>query len=132
MTITRFAIASVGAFIFISLYEMLVHVFLMADFYHQTASVWRSPEESSMPIMLLSQGLFAAALAFFYPIVGLDNECKKGLPFGFGLGLVMAMPQIGTYSYLPIPLTLSLLWAAIVFVEVICASFIISKIYNWE
>ena len=128
----KFLFAAVGAFVFVFLYEFLVHGFLMMSQYEQTSAVWRPQAESSMGVMLLSQFLFAAAVAFFYPIVGPDTECKKAVPFGIGLGLVMAMPQIATYSYLPIPLTLSLLWAVIAFIKALGCSFTVSKIYNWK
>jgi len=132
MDMKRFLFAAVGAFVFVFLYELLVHGFLMMGQYEQTSAVWRPEEESSMVIMLLSQFLFGVAVAFFYPIVGPDTECKKAIPFGVGLGLVMAMPQIATYSYLPIPLTLSMLWAVIAFIKALGCSFIVSKVYNWK
>lgn len=132
MDMKKFLFAAVGVFVFVFLYEFLVHGFLMVSQYEQTAAVWRPQAESSMGIMLLSQFLFGVAIAFFYPIVGPDTECKKAIPFGIGLGLVMAMPQIATYSYLPIPLTLSLLWAGIAFIKALGSSFIVSKIYNWK
>ena len=133
MNIKRFALASLGAFVFVFVYEFIVHGFLMMSLYEQTADVWRPEEESSMLVMLISQFLFAAALAFFYPIVGLDDEkCKKALPFGVGLGLLMAMPSIGTYCYLPIPITISLLWAVIAFLKALGGTCIVSKIYNWN
>ena len=110
-------LGGVAAFVFVFLFEFVVHGFLMKGMYEATSSVWRPPAESNMVVMFLSQFLFAIAVAFFYPIVGPDKECKKAMPFGFGLGLVMAMPQIASYSYLPIPITISLLWAAASFVK---------------
>ena len=133
MNMKRFIIASCGAFIFVFLYEFLVHGFLMAGYYEQTVSVWRPKEESNMLIMLLSQFLFGFAVAFFYPIVGMDTgDCKKGIPFGIGLGLVLAMPQIASYNYLPIPLAISLFWVLISFIKAFGCSLIVSKIYNWK
>jgi len=132
MNMKRFVLAAIGAFVFVFIYEFLVHGFLMMSLYEQTADVWRPQEESNMLVMFLSQFLFAVALAFFYPIVGMDEDCKKALPFGIGLGLVMAMPQIGTYCYLPIPITISLLWALISFLKALGSSYIVSKIYNWK
>ncbi len=132
MNMKRFTFAAIGTFLFVFLYEFLVHGFLMMNLYNQTAAVWRPQGESNMAVMFLGQFLFSAALAFFYPIVGPDAECKKAIPFGIGLGLVMAMPQIGTYCYLPIPLTISLLWALIAFVKALGSSYIVSKIYNWK
>ena len=132
MDMKRFLIAAIGAFIFVFLYELLVHGYLLISQYEQTAAVWRPQDESNISIMLLSQFLFGVAVAFFYPIVGPDTECKKAIPFGIGLGLVMAMPQIASYSYLPIPLTLSLLWAVIAFIKALGCSIIVSKVYNWK
>ena len=132
MDMKKFFFAAIGAFVFVFLYEFLVHGFLMMGQYEQTSAVWRPQAESNMVIMLLSQFLFAVAVAFFYPIVGPDTDCKKAIPFGIGLGLVMAMPQIATHNYLPIPLTLSLLWALIAFIKAFGSSYIVSKIYNWK
>lgn len=123
-------LAGLGAFIFVFIFEFLVHGFLMRGMYEATASVWRPEEESSMPIMLLSQFLFAMAVAFFYPIVGPDKNCKKAIPFGFGLGLAMAMPQLATYSYLPIPMTVSIGWVFASFFKALGAAYIIGKIFN--
>ncbi len=120
----------VAAFVFVFLFEFLVHGFLMMGMYEATMTVWRPQGESNMTVMLLSQFLFAMAVAFFYPIVGPDKDCKKAIPFGFGLGLVMAMPQIASYSYLPIPISISLAWAAASFVKAFGSAFIAAKIFN--
>lgn len=132
MDMKRFVMAGIAAFVFIFLYDFLVHGFLLTDIYQQTASLWRPEEEANMGIMLLSQFLFGFAIAFFYPIVGPDTDCKKAIPFGVGLGLVMAMPQIGSYAYLPIPMKLSLFWALATFVQALGSAVIVSKIYNWK
>ena len=123
-------LGGLAAFIFVFLFEFMVHGFLMKGLYEATMSVWRPQAESNMAVMLLSQFLFAMAVAFFYPIVGPDKECKKAAPFGFGLGLVMAMPQIASYSYLPIPITISLLWAGASFVKAFGSAFIVAKVFN--
>lgn len=123
-------IGGLAAFVFVFAFEFLVHGFLMMGMYEATMSVWRPQAESNMAVMMLSQFLFAMAVAFFYPIVGPDKECKKAVPFGFGLGLVMAMPQIASYSYLPIPISISLAWAAASFVKAFGSAFVIAKVFN--
>ena len=128
--IKKMVLGGIAAFVFVSLYDFLVHGFLMKGLYDSTQSVWRPQEESSMAVMILSQFLFSMALAFFYPIVGPDKDCKKAIPFGFGLGLVMGMPQIASYSYLPIPISISLFWALATFIQVLGCTLIISKIFN--
>lgn len=123
-------LGGLAAFVFVFLFEFLVHGFLMMGLYESTMNVWRPQAESNMAVMLLSQFLFAMAVAFFYPIVGPDKDCKKAGPFGFGLGLVLAMPQIASYSYLPIPISISLLWAAAAFVKALGSAFIAAKVFN--
>ncbi len=126
----KMLLGAIAAFIFVFIFEFIVHGFLMMGMYEATMSVWRPQAESSMSIMLLSQFLFALAVAFFYPIVGPDKECKKALPFGLGLGLVMAMPSIATFTYLPIPISISLMWAAASFVKALGSVVIVAKIIN--
>lgn len=123
-------LAGITAFVFVFIFDFVVHGFLMKEQYEATMNVWRPQAEANVYVMLLSQFLFAMAIAFFYPIVSPDKKSKKAVPFAIGLALVMAMPQIATYSYLPIPITISLLWTAATFVEVFGASFLVAKIFN--
>ena len=124
------ALGGLAAFVFVFVFEFLVHGFLLKGTYEATMSVWRPQEESNMAVALLSQFLFAMAGAFFYPIVGDDKGCKKAIPFGFGLGLVLAMPQIATYSYLPIPISISLFWALAAFVKALGSTYIVAKVMS--
>lgn len=123
-------LGGIAAFVFVFLFEFVVHGFLMMGMYQTTMTVWRPQAESNMAVMMLSQFLFAMAVAFVYPIVGPDQECKKAIPFGFGLGLVMAMPQIASYSYLPIPISISLAWAAASFVKAFGSAVIVAKVFH--
>lgn len=127
---TKMVLGGFAGFVFVFVFEFLFHGMLMMSLYEATQSVWRPQAESSMGITLLSQFLFAIAVAFFYPIVGPDKNCKMAMPFGFGLGLVMAMPQIGTYSYLPIPISISLLWALASFVKAFGTVYVVAKVLS--
>lgn len=133
MSIKRFMIAAVCAFIFVFIYEFIVHGIFLKDIYEQTAELWRPEAEMSMPIMLLGQALFGLAVAFFYPIVGLNAEgCKKAMPFAISLGLVMAAPQIASYCYLPIPMKLSVFWMLTEFFKAFGTVLVVAKIYHWK
>jgi hypothetical protein len=124
------ALGGLAAFVFVFVFECIVHGFLMKGMYDATNSVWRPQAETNMGVMLLSQFLFSMAVAFFYPIVGNDKGCKKAVPFGIGLGLVMAMPQIATFSYLSIPISISLCWALAAFVKALGSTYIVAKVLN--
>ena len=119
-----------AAFVFVFLFEFVVHGKLMLGLYESTSSVWRPQADSNMPVMFLAQFLFAMAVAFFYPIVGPDKGRKKAIPFGFGLGLVLAMPQISTFVYLPIPVSISLCWAGAAFLKALGSTYIVARVFN--
>ncbi len=123
-------LGGLAAFLFVFMFELIVHGFLMKSMYDATNSVWRPQAESNSVVMLLSQFLFSMAVAFFYPIVGNDKGCKKAMPFGSGLGFVMAMPQIGTFSYLPIPISISLCWAVAAFIKALGSTYIVARVMN--
>lgn len=110
MNTKRLIFAIIGAFIFVVAFEMLWHGFLMKGLYEATASVWRPEEEHEMIYMFASQFLFAAVVAFIYTKIGRHIPCKRGIAFGFFVGLILAMPELGSYCYLPIPMSIALLW----------------------
>lgn len=126
----RIVSGGLAAFIFVFVFEFFVHGFLMMGMYEATMAAWRPQAESNMAVMMLSQFLFAMAVAFFYPIIGPDPQCKRAIPFAIGLGLVMAMPQIASYSYLPIPISISLAWAMASFFKSFGSVLIVSKVFN--
>ena len=130
MNIQRFSLSILGAFIFIFVFEFTWHGFLMKGLYDATITVWRPQEESNMLYIFASQFLFAVVFAYIYTLIGKQIACKRGIAFGFFAGLLLAMPQLGTYCYLPIPLTISLLWMLAAFLKCLGAGIVIAAIYN--
>lgn len=45
-------------------------------------------------------------------------------------GLILGTPQIASFSYLPIPLSISLLWVVGSLLKCLVASLVIAKIYK--
>ena len=130
MNVQRFAMTVVGAFVFIFAFEFLWHGFLMKGMYDATSSIWRPEEEAKMHYIFASQFLFAVVLSYIYTMIGKHIACKRGIAFGFFAGLLLAMPQLGTYCYLPIPLTISLMWMLAEFLKCLGAGMTIAAIYK--
>ncbi len=103
----KILISTVAIFVFTFFYEFLVHGFLLTDAYEKTATLWRPDEEYKMGVMALRQILVSILLAGFY------FKAKPPCPMMFGgfIGLLLAAIEVGKYSYMPIPLSLSLSWA---------------------
>lgn len=126
----RLIFAVIGAFIFIFIFEMLWHGFLMKGMYEATASVWKPQEEANMALMTLSQFLSALVLTVFYSKVGKHLSCQRGILFGLFAGLIIATPELAASSYLPIPFALSAMWMAASILKCVGAGMIIAKIYK--
>ena len=130
MNTKRFAMACVGGFVFVFVFEMLWHGFLMKGMYDATIHVWRPEGEHDMKFMFLSQFLFVAAMAFFYTKVGKALPCKRGIAFGFCTGLILAAPDLGSFCYLPIPITISLMWMLASLLKCLGTGMAIAAIYK--
>lgn len=127
----RLIIAIIAAAIFVTAFEMLWHGFLMKGMYYDTMSVWRPEEDHDFRVMLLSQFLFAGAVTVFWVQIGrLFTKCKRGIGFGFMLGLVMAAPQLATFCYLPIPVSISVMWMLADFLKALGTSMVAAAIYK--
>ncbi len=130
MNIQRFIFAAIGGFVAVFAFEMLWHGFVMKGMYEATISVWRPEAESDMTFMFASQFLFAAAMAYAYTKIGQHIPCKRGVAYGFFVGLILAAPQLGTYCYLPIPLTISLMWMLASLIKSMACGMTIAAIYK--
>ena len=130
MNTKRFILAVIGAFAFVFVFEMLWHGFAMKGMYDATASVWRPEEEHQMIYIFASQFLFAAVLAYIYTVVGSHLSCKRGIAFGFFAGLLLATVDLGSYCYLPIPLSITLMWMAASILKGLGSGVIIALIYK--
>ena len=106
----RFFISAIAAFVFVFLYEFLVHGFLLMDLYKQTAEMWRPEGEGNMLFMFMSQLGFAAVAAYIFTLHYESKGVGEGVRFGLCIGMLIGAIDIGTYCYMPIPMVLMLSW----------------------
>ena len=130
MNMKRFMLAFVATFIFVFLFEWLWHGVLMTPLYEATEEVWRPPAESSMAFLTLSQLLYSLLIAYIFTRNYQANGIAEGLRFGLLMGLLVGSIQLGTYSYLPIPLSITLLWVLAEVLKGIGAGVILSLTYD--
>lgn len=130
MNVKKLAISVIAAFVTVYAFEWLWHGILMNDMYQATASVWRPSSEANYTIMTAAQFLFALSFTVFYAKVGKHLECKRGVAFGLLTGLLLGLPDIGAYSYLPIPLTLALMWVLANIFKCIVTGVVVAFIYK--
>lgn len=106
----RYVISLFVVFVFVFLYEFLVHGFLLKDIYTKTAALWRPEEEYKMLFMLMSQLGFSAVLTYIFTLHYEGKGVGEGVRFGLYIGMLLGSIEIGKYGYMPIPLVLMLSW----------------------
>lgn len=130
MNVQRFIIAVIGVMIFVFAFEFLWHGNLMMGLYEATKDVWRPMEESNQLFMFGSQLLFALVFVFLYTKIYKAIPCKIGLLYGLGTGALMAAPELASYAYMPIPMSITFLWMLATLLKSVGAGLIVGAIYK--
>src|SRR5688572_12758962 len=119
MNFKRFAMASMALFVFIYLYEFVVHGILMANIYAETPNIWRNYSQmlNYVPFNIFIMALIAVWMTFIFTKFYRTGGSANGLKFGFYIGVLSGIQAAGAFYYLPISATLAFLWFATNFIE---------------
>ena len=126
----RYVISLFVVFVFVFLYEFLVHWFLLKDVYTQTAQLWRPEEEMNMFFMFISQLGFSAVIAYIFTLHYEDKGIGEGIRFGLCMGLLLGSIDIATYAYMPIPMVLTLSWVLASLLKGLGSGVVVSLVYK--
>jgi hypothetical protein len=135
MNTKRWLLASLAAFVVISVIEFLVNGLLLSSLYKQTASLWRSEAEfrSMMWMFWLAYIVMGLMFAFIYA-KGFEDQKSgvgQGLRYGLYMAIFTAVPMsLVWYVVLPMPGELAVYWAITGFVELILAGAAVGLIYE--
>lgn len=112
MNIKRFVAAALSMFVFVFLYEWLVHGFLLSGFYEKTPHVWReySVMEANMPYAMLFQLALSVWTAFVFSQIFPQGGVGKGLFFGLYFGVFAAILTATWVLWIAVPTQLGGCW----------------------
>ncbi len=126
----RYFISVLVTFVFVFLYEFLVHGFLLMDLYTQTKELWRPEEEANMLFMFMSQLGFSAVMAYIFTLNYEGKGVGEGVRFGLCIGMLIGSIEIGTYCYMPIPMVLMLSWVLVSLLKGLGSGVVLSLVYK--
>jgi len=126
----RYVISLFVVFVFVSLYEFLVHGFLLKGIYTQTAALWRPEGEGNMLFIFASQFGFSAVLAYIFTLNYEGKGIGEVVRFGLYIGMLLGSIVIGTYCYMPIPMVLMLSWVLASLLKGLGSGVILSLVYK--
>ena len=121
--------AVVSVFIVWSILDFILHGFLLRSTYEATANLWRPMDQMNMPLMYFVTLVFTVCFVLIYGLLVGQKSLASGIRFGtlFGLATGISM-GFGSYSYMPIPLTLAWSWFFGSWIEAITAGAIVGAI----
>ena len=129
----RLIIAIVAVFVLWSLLDMIIHGLLLQETYEATAYLWRPMEEMNMLLMYIVILAYAICFVLIYHSFVSRKSIATGLQFGILFGLAAGISMgFGTYSYMPIPLSLAISWFAGTLVELTVAGALVGAIIKPE
>lgn len=125
----RIIIAVVVVFITWSAIDFVVHGILLQNTYAETADLWRPMEEMKMGLMYLVGFIAVTCFVFIYALFINPKSVLTGLKYGivFGIGSGVSMGY-GSYTVMPIPYYLALVWFLGMFVEACVGGLLIGAI----
>jgi hypothetical protein len=125
----RIILAVVVVFIVWSILDFMLHGLLLRATYEATANLWRPMDQMNMPLMYFVTLLFTACFVLVYGLLVGQKSLVSGVKFGALFGLAMGISMgFGSYSYMPIPLTLAWSWFFGTWIEAIAAGAIVGAI----
>ena len=127
--VKRFIIAVIAVFVAWQILDYVMHMVLLGKTYEATADLWRPMEEMNRWLMtlvtLVASVCFAAIYACLIGPKSMGSGIKFGLLWGVGMGVGMGF---GTYSVMPIPLSLGVTWFIGTIVKAVVAGIIAAAI----
>ncbi len=125
----RIILSVLAVFVAWSIVDFLMHGMILRSSYEATARLWRPMTEMKMGLLYLT--VLIAAVAFvsiysrFISEKGMATGLKYGLWFGLATGISMGY---GTYSVMPIPYHMALVWFLGSLVEAALGGLIVGSI----
>ena len=121
--------AVVAVFISWSILDFILHGLLLRSIYEATANLWRPMDQMNMPLMYLVTLVFSTCFVLIYGHMVRQKSLASGIRFGVLFGLATGISMgFGSYSMMPIPLTLAWSWFVGSWIEAIVAGAIAGAI----
>ncbi len=125
----RFVVAVVATFITWSVVDFVVHGVLLGPSYEATADLWRPMAEMKMGLMYGANAISALAFVTLYQVLVRPKGVRGGFVLGLLYGTAMGIPMgFGTYSVMPIPLSMAILWFVGALVQTSAAGLLVGLI----
>lgn len=121
--------AVAAVFVAWAIMDFIIHGFLLQAAYEATAQLWRPMEEFNMGLMYAVTLVCAAAFTLIYARLLSPKSIGSGVVYGLLFGVAVGVSAgFGSYSVMPIPLSLAWGWFLGTVAEAVVAGAIVGTI----
>ncbi len=121
-------LAIIAVFVVWSILDFLIHGMLLQSTYEATANLWRPMEEMNAFLCYGVKLGFSVCFVLIYALLISEKSLHNGIKYGLLLGLGNGLMALGSYVYMPIPLTLAEAWLAAALVQTGISGAIVGEI----
>lgn len=127
----RAMLSVLAVFLVWSVLDFIFHGLLLDPTYQATADLWRPVDETNMVLMYAVTLAAAACFVMLYAHLVTRKSLLAGIKLGVIVGLSSGISVgFGSYSYMPIPLTLAWSWFLEAFVSGVVAGALVGTLVN--
>ncbi|MEW6529555.1 MAG: hypothetical protein AB1473_01890 [Thermodesulfobacteriota bacterium] len=125
----KIVLSIAAVFVAWAIMDFVIHGLILRASYEATAQFWRPMPEMKMGLMYLCTLIIAFAFTCIYALLVAQKNIGSGVKLGVFFGLAYGVPMgFGTYSYMPIPFHMALVWCLGSFIESLVAGIIVGSI----
>lgn len=132
MNFIRYFAATAALFVFIFLYESLVHGYLLMEIYQETPQVWRNFDEmtANIPLSMCFQLALSIWSVFAFTQIYRKGGVRNGLLFGLFFGVFSGILTASWFLWLPVSATLGWSWFLSGIAEGLGGGLVMGSIYK--
>ncbi len=122
----RIILAILAVFVAWSALDFLIHGVILVAPYEATTQLWRPMNQMKMTVLHVTTLIAAIVFVILYVRLISPKNIIRGLEYGLLFGLVSGVSMgLGTYSVMPIPLYMAIVWLVGTIVEMALGGIIV-------
>jgi hypothetical protein len=128
----RYIIACIATWIFVFVYEWLLHGVILQPLYMETPDLWRTQADmcNHFQWLVLGQIIFVFLFGYIFTKGYEGLGIAEGARYGWWIGLLLAAPNLVMYAVQPLPPLLVIGWSVGGLIEGTLAGMVLAAIYR--
>lgn len=127
----KFFLAALAVLVVHEVLGFITHQVLMTDFYQETYSMWRMPEDINMGLVLLGGLIFSLLFTYVFTVGYEGKGLMEGGRYGMAIGNLIFFPAVFTsYAVMPISFSMSMHWYIYGIVQTVACGFAAALVYQ--